>query len=176
VQRQDRLRRDQGGQFVKHPAAQFLGLDRQATALVVVQAQPSSTELFSKNSGFLLEVVDDLLLQLVQPAIEENQQQSKRIQSRAQERPLLSRKQWRLRRGAARQYSNEPCYATDRCRRSCSTKKSGVLNVASVVISPAGQDDVPMRCDRSTEPLRSAIGSSGICVSSPTLCRPASVG
>lgn len=73
----------QAGQFVKHPAAQFLGLDRQATALVVVQAQPSSAELFPKNSFFLLEVVDDLLLLLVQPPCEGNQQQSKRIQSRA---------------------------------------------------------------------------------------------
>jgi hypothetical protein len=71
---QERLRRDQGGRFVKHPAAQFLGLDRQATALVVVQAQPSSAELFPKNSVFLLEVVDDLLLLLIQPASEGNQQ------------------------------------------------------------------------------------------------------
>jgi len=67
---------------VKHSAAQFLGLDRQATAPVVVKAYPSSTELFPKNSFFLLEVVDDLLLLLVQAASEENQQQSKRIQSR----------------------------------------------------------------------------------------------
>jgi hypothetical protein len=80
---QERLRRDQGGQFVKHPAAQFLGLDRPATAPVVVQAQPSSPELFPKNSVFLLEVVDDLLRLLVQPAREGDQQESKPIQSRA---------------------------------------------------------------------------------------------
>ncbi|MGA2078298.1 MAG: hypothetical protein ABSH52_32825 [Terriglobia bacterium] len=70
---QERLRRDQGGQLVKHPAAQFLGVDRQATALVVVQAQPSIAELFPKNSVFPLELLDDLLLLLVQPASEGNQ-------------------------------------------------------------------------------------------------------
>jgi len=80
---QERFRLDQNGQFVKHPAAQFLGLDRHATALAVVQAQPSSAELFPKNSVFLLKAVDDLLLLLVQPPCEGNQQQSKRIHSRA---------------------------------------------------------------------------------------------
>jgi len=80
---QQRLRRDQRGQFVKNPSAQFLGPDRQASTLVIVQAQPSVAELFPKNSVLFLEVVDDILLLLVQPAREGNHQQSKRIQSRA---------------------------------------------------------------------------------------------
>jgi len=83
VPSQERLRRDQGGQFVKHPAAQFPGLDRQTTALVVVQAQPSSAELFPKNSVFFLQVADDILLRLVQSACGGAQKRPKGIKCQA---------------------------------------------------------------------------------------------
>jgi hypothetical protein len=77
VPRQERLRRDEGGQFAEHPATEFLGPHRQTPALVVVQAQPTTAELFPKNSVLLREVVDDVLALSVRPAREENQQESK---------------------------------------------------------------------------------------------------
>ena len=46
VPRQERLRRNEGGQFGQHPSTQFFGHHCQTPALVVVPAQPSIAELF----------------------------------------------------------------------------------------------------------------------------------
>ena len=80
---QERFRRDEGLQFMKHVPAQFLGLDRQAPTLIVVQTQPHASELFPQHAVFLLQVIDHVALVLVQAAGHGNQQQSKGIQGQA---------------------------------------------------------------------------------------------
>ena len=59
---------------MKHAPAQFLGLDGEAPALFVVQAQSLASELFAQDTVFFLEVVDDILLPLAQAAGQRNQQ------------------------------------------------------------------------------------------------------
>ena len=65
--------RHQGGQFLKHAPAQFLGPDGQAPPLVVVKTQPLATKLFAQDAILFLKIVDDILLLFVQPAREGNQ-------------------------------------------------------------------------------------------------------
>jgi hypothetical protein len=67
----ERFRRDQGLQFLKHPAAQFLGLDGQTPALITIQAQPLVSELLAQHAVLFLEVIDHVALMLVQPAASE---------------------------------------------------------------------------------------------------------
>jgi hypothetical protein len=43
---QQRCRRHDATQFLKHPPAQFLGPDPQASALIVVETQLFASELF----------------------------------------------------------------------------------------------------------------------------------
>ena len=50
---------------MKHTPAQFLGPDRQASALIVVKTQPLASELFTQNAVLFLKIVDDILLPLV---------------------------------------------------------------------------------------------------------------
>src|SRR5215471_7889422 len=79
---QERCRHD-GGQFMKHTPAQFLGSDRQASALIVVKTQPLASELFAQDAVLFLKIVEGILLALVQPASEGNQQEPKGIESQA---------------------------------------------------------------------------------------------
>ncbi len=76
--------------FVQHSAAQLLGLDRQAPALVVAKAQPSIAELLPRCSVLFLEVVDDILL-LVRPAREKKQHQLKGIECQTNHTLVSSR-------------------------------------------------------------------------------------
>jgi hypothetical protein len=76
---QERLRRDDSGQFMKYAPAELPGLDGQSTALVIIQARPLSSELLPQHTVLFLEVVDDILLRLAQAAGERDQQQPKRI-------------------------------------------------------------------------------------------------
>ena len=57
---------------MKRPPALFLGPDCQTTALVVVQAQRLDAELLAMHAVLFLQLVNDLLLLLVQPASEGN--------------------------------------------------------------------------------------------------------
>ena len=66
-------RRHEGGQFLKCAPPQFPGSHRQASALVVVEAQPLTSELFAQHAILFLKIVDDILMVLVQPAGERNQ-------------------------------------------------------------------------------------------------------
>ena len=60
-----RCRRRDGGQVLKHPPAQFLGSDRQASALIVVETEPLACELFAQNTVLFVKIFDDVLLLLV---------------------------------------------------------------------------------------------------------------
>ena len=66
-------RRHDGGQFLQHTPAQFVGSDRQAQALVVAQAQPLASELFTQDPVLFLKVIEGILLPLVHPASKGNQ-------------------------------------------------------------------------------------------------------
>lgn len=54
-----------GSQFLKHPPAQFLGSDSQASALIIVETQPLACELFAKNTVLFVKIFDDVLLLLI---------------------------------------------------------------------------------------------------------------
>ena len=62
---------------MKHATPQVLGPKSQATALVIIESQAFSPELFAKDAVFLLKVVVDILLLLVHPTGKRNQEQSK---------------------------------------------------------------------------------------------------
>ena len=70
---QQRCRCHDGGQFLQQTPAQFLGSDRQAQALVVAQAQPLASELFTQDPVLFLKVIEGILLPLVHPASKGNQ-------------------------------------------------------------------------------------------------------
>jgi hypothetical protein len=53
---------------MKHTPAQFLGSDRQASALIIAKAQPLASELFAQDTVLFLKILDDGLLPLVQEA------------------------------------------------------------------------------------------------------------
>src|SRR5215469_16399453 len=68
---------------MKDAPAQFLGSDRQASTLVVVKTQPLASKLFAQDAVLFLKIVDNILLSLVQPACEGNEEQPKRIHCQA---------------------------------------------------------------------------------------------
>src|SRR6516162_4160171 len=76
---QERCRRHDSRQLMKHTPAQFLGPDRQASALIVIEMQPLASQLLSQHAVLFLQKVDHILLSLVHPASEGNQNQPKRI-------------------------------------------------------------------------------------------------
>jgi hypothetical protein len=58
-------------------------LTRATSALLIVQAHPLTAELFAKEAIFFLELFNDILLLLVHPTRQGNQEQSKRTQNEA---------------------------------------------------------------------------------------------
>src|SRR6516165_7153849 len=74
---QQRCRRHDGGHFLKHAPASFLGLDRQLSALIVVKAPPLVSQWLTQDPVLFLKIVDDILLPLVQPACKGNQSRRK---------------------------------------------------------------------------------------------------
>src|SRR6516164_8649431 len=62
---QERCRRHDGRQLMKHTPAQFLSPDRQGSALIVIEMQPLASELFAQHAVLLLKIVDHILLSLV---------------------------------------------------------------------------------------------------------------
>jgi len=50
---------------MKHTPTQFLGPDRQASALVIVKTEPLASELLAQHAILFLKIVDDILLPLV---------------------------------------------------------------------------------------------------------------
>jgi hypothetical protein len=51
--------------IMKHAPAQFLGPDRQASALIVIEMHPLGSELLTQDAVLFLKVVEGLLLPLV---------------------------------------------------------------------------------------------------------------
>ena len=62
------LRRDNGCQFRQHPSSEPPGFGRQTATLVVGEAKPPIAELFAKDSIFLLQILDRVLLRLIHPS------------------------------------------------------------------------------------------------------------
>ena len=59
---------------MKQTPAQFLGSDRQASALIVVETQLFASELFAQHPVLFVKILDGVVLLLVQEARKGNQQ------------------------------------------------------------------------------------------------------
>jgi len=57
---------------MKHTPTQFLGPDRQASALVIVKTEPLASQLLAQHAVLLLKIIDDVLLLLGQPPSQGN--------------------------------------------------------------------------------------------------------
>ena len=68
-----------GGNFGQYSPSQQLGPYREATPLVVIEAQSPCTELCVQNPILLAQIIDDLLLLVIHPAGDGEQQQPKWI-------------------------------------------------------------------------------------------------
>ena len=64
----------------ERPPSQRFGPDRQATPLIVIEAQSPRADLSAQNSILLAQMGDDLLMLVVHPTGNRNQQSQKRIQ------------------------------------------------------------------------------------------------
>src|SRR5215470_2569885 len=62
---QERCRRHDGRQIMKHAPAQFLSPHRQASVLIVIEMQPLASQLLAQHAVLLLKIIEGLLLPLV---------------------------------------------------------------------------------------------------------------
>jgi hypothetical protein len=69
--------------LVKHTPSEFLGLDCEPTALLIVESHLATADLLPKNSVLLQKVLDDVLLMLVHPSSYGNNDKLKWVQNRA---------------------------------------------------------------------------------------------
>jgi hypothetical protein len=83
VPSQEGFRRNDCGNFPKNATPEHLRLDRQATALIVVQPEALSAELLPQHPILFAEVINDVALLLAQPTGDRNQQQSERVEGPA---------------------------------------------------------------------------------------------
>jgi hypothetical protein len=74
------LRRHDGGHFCQHPSSQQPGSDGQTAALVVGEAKPSAAELSTKDSVFLPQMLDGVLLLLIHPSGNSQEKKAERVQ------------------------------------------------------------------------------------------------
>ena len=74
---QQGIRCRQSGDLFQQLAAQPFGADRESTALVIMEAQPTLPELLPENSVLLWQILDDLLPALIHPASNRHQQELK---------------------------------------------------------------------------------------------------
>ena len=65
---QQRIRRHQGVHLAENTSAQFPGLGGQAPALIICESRSLPSELLSEHTTLLLQVVDDQLLLMIEPA------------------------------------------------------------------------------------------------------------
>jgi len=66
---------------MKYAPTQFLGSDRSAPTLVVIEPQPLASHLLAEHAVLFLKMLDHVVLTLVQPACEGNEEQPKRIRA-----------------------------------------------------------------------------------------------
>src|SRR5947209_13199462 len=74
-----RLRGDDRGHFGQKLSSQTLGSDRQPTTLVVIEPQPAIHELLAQHPVLLTQILNDLLLVLIHPSRNSEQQELERI-------------------------------------------------------------------------------------------------
>src|ERR1019366_4599376 len=74
------LWRPDGCHFRQHLSSEQPGLDCQTAALVVSEAKPPAAELNTKDSVFLAQILDRVLLLLIHPACNCKEQKAERIQ------------------------------------------------------------------------------------------------
>jgi hypothetical protein len=73
------VRRDDACHLLKHLSSQDLALHGETATVVVVQAEPLTTKLFTKDAVLLHQVVDDLSLVAIHPAGEEKQEEAEGV-------------------------------------------------------------------------------------------------
>ena len=78
---EQRIGRHNGRDIGQYFSAQSFGPHRQATTLIVVEAQRSRSELLAENSVFLTPIVDHLLLLVIHPSRRGDQQQPKGVET-----------------------------------------------------------------------------------------------
>ena len=77
------LRSDDCGDLRQNLTSEPLRFGGKSTPLVVRKTEPTITELFPQNAIFLYEVLDHVLLPLVQPARDGNDEKRKWVQTRS---------------------------------------------------------------------------------------------
>jgi len=82
VPSQQRLRSHDCCDLTKQSSAQFLRFGCQSTALIIAKSHSAGANLFSKNLIFFHEVFDDMLLMLVHPASNRDEEKRKWIEDR----------------------------------------------------------------------------------------------
>ncbi len=75
VPAQERVGRDDPGQFVETLAAEHLAFDGQASTLIVVEQNPTLAELFSQHLILSQQILDRVLLVSIDPAGQNQEQQ-----------------------------------------------------------------------------------------------------
>jgi hypothetical protein len=83
-----RCRRDDCPDMFQNCPAELLRLGCEAAALAIRESHPPIPDLFSKDTIFLDEIFDDLLLMLVHPASDGDDQEREWVQARAHFRSL----------------------------------------------------------------------------------------
>lgn len=74
------LRRHDCGNLRQHLSPKSSGFGRQTPALVIVEAQPSFAELFTKNSVLFTQVLDHVQLALIHPSGKRDQEKTELIE------------------------------------------------------------------------------------------------
>jgi hypothetical protein len=77
---QQGLRSYDGGHFCQQPSSQRPGSDGQTAALIVGEAKPPRAELTAKDSVFLPQILNGVLLPLIHPSGNGQEQKAERVQ------------------------------------------------------------------------------------------------
>jgi hypothetical protein len=80
--REQRVRRHNRDDVPQDAASECLGSRRQSTALRVGEPQSSVSELFPQDPMLFVEIVDDIVLLLIHPTGERNENKSQRLRQR----------------------------------------------------------------------------------------------
>ena len=88
----DRVRREQRSELSKQPAPEYLALDRQSTALFIVEQDSSLTEFFFEDSILGHQMLDDILLFAVDPTRENDETELPGLKNKCHDRATEERR------------------------------------------------------------------------------------
>src|SRR5215813_11370760 len=90
VPSQQGLRRDNAGDLGKSLSSQRFGLNGQPPALIVIEAHPLATELFSQHPILFAEIFNDLQVAVVHPPGDGDQQKLAWVALSAYSKPIIA--------------------------------------------------------------------------------------